>query len=306
MHTTAIVLGISLSSLSTFITADISDESFQPGEPYYGFQGELPPLHQAAKKGDLKAAQKLLAQGADVNEHDPLGDTPLILASGQGPIALVKALLSKGADVNGNNCGATALHQAARFNNAPIVRLLLAHGADINARGWYQMTPLYEAINHNGIVARDGHMHRPSIHARNEVIQLFIAKGADVNIGNDELDTPLHQAAYDRNVYNVQLLITHGANVNARCIYGFTPLHGAARVGNVEVVKALIHAGADVTLKKSPDGYPCEGYEDKTALEIAQHRLKGLESEKRHPFQTKQLRRELIKVIQILEAYQSK
>jgi len=54
---------------------------------------------QAAKDGAVEAMAGLLSEGADVNEQDEQGWTPLNWAAGRGDVAAVELLLAQGADV---------------------------------------------------------------------------------------------------------------------------------------------------------------------------------------------------------------
>ncbi|MEQ8224763.1 MAG: ankyrin repeat domain-containing protein, partial [Candidatus Eremiobacterota bacterium] len=56
-------------------------------------------LTDAAEANDLIKAEKLLKEGADVNEKSPSGYTPLMIASGLGNSQMVELLLTAGADV---------------------------------------------------------------------------------------------------------------------------------------------------------------------------------------------------------------
>ena len=58
----------------------------------------------------------------------------------------------------------------------------------------------------------------------NEVAELLIAKGADVNAKNDNGVTPSHLAAQKGHNEVVELLIVKGADVNAKTESGGTPL----------------------------------------------------------------------------------
>ena len=112
-----------------------------------------------------------------VFEH---GDTPLHDAAYRGYADVVKLLLAAGADVNAKDSfGDTPLHAAAINGQADVVKLLLAAGADVNAKGWIGYTPLHHA-------AYDGHA---------DVAKLLLAAGADVNARNTVGDTPLDAAA---------------------------------------------------------------------------------------------------------------
>jgi ankyrin repeat protein len=56
---------------------------------------------------------------------------------------VAQLLIAKGADINArNNSGETPLHQAASHNNKDVAQLLIAKGADINARNYKAETPL--------------------------------------------------------------------------------------------------------------------------------------------------------------------
>jgi uncharacterized protein len=56
-------------------------------------------LIEAVKNGDSAAAEMLIKGGADVNQQDEQGWTPLNFAAGKGDLAAVKLLVEKGADV---------------------------------------------------------------------------------------------------------------------------------------------------------------------------------------------------------------
>jgi ankyrin repeat protein len=56
-------------------------------------------LIEAVKTGNIAIVKELIEAGADVNQQDEGGWTPLNWAAGKGDIALVELLLEKGADV---------------------------------------------------------------------------------------------------------------------------------------------------------------------------------------------------------------
>lgn len=71
-------------------------------------------LQDAAKAGDLEAAKRLLAEGANVNGKDAKGITPLGVAVGFNKVPIIKLLLESDADVEQTDPkGNTALHYAA-------------------------------------------------------------------------------------------------------------------------------------------------------------------------------------------------
>lgn len=149
------------------------------------------PLHDAAKEGDLDKIEKLLAQGANVNEAGLA--TALHYAIRGGHVRAVELLISRGADVNAASTWGTPLHLAASAGLADITGLLLDHGADTNARRNTQ-TPLH-------VAATTG---------QTEVVRVLLDHGADVN-ALTELDEPaLHLAIIQGHTETADLLKERG------------------------------------------------------------------------------------------------
>src|SRR5262249_28729710 len=78
-------------------------------------------LFEAARGGDLETAERLLESGADVNQGDEQGWTPLNFASGRGNLAMVKLLIEKGADP----------FKTGRDNRTPYMIALAAGRVDV-------------------------------------------------------------------------------------------------------------------------------------------------------------------------------
>ena len=193
-----------------------------------GKTGEELSIHRAARKGDLEAVKRHLADGINVNAKDPhrrllgelLQSTPMHIAARIDHKEIVELLIANGADVNAEEkMGGTPLHYAATTAQKEIVELLIANGGDVNAKDKDGDTPLHGAA------------------LRKDFAVLLIAKGANVNAKGKYGETPLHRAAKSFNPNSifkeaVQLLIDKGANVNAKDDKGRTPLDWATHPDN--------------------------------------------------------------------------
>jgi ankyrin repeat protein len=126
-----------------------------PGEPTLG-EGTTP-LMRAAKNGDFRAMEILVAHGADVSIRQKSGGTALMLACGLGRgqgafqedvgtesdlFKAAQVAVSHGAAVNvANEQGGTPAHFAAQSGLNSVIRLLAQHGAALDAKDKQGRTP---------------------------------------------------------------------------------------------------------------------------------------------------------------------
>jgi ankyrin repeat protein len=216
------------------------------------------PLADTIKSGDRQSALAMIRAGADVNEPQNDGTTPLHWAVYQVDPELVATLLRSEAGANVSNAfGASPLSQAARVANPDMVAMLLDAGADPDMANSDGQTPLMLAA-WTGVV---------------EVAELLINHGANVNA--EEIWTgqsALMWAASRNHPDMAELLIASGADVRVRArtfdwerqitseprnqyrpAGGLTPLLYATRSGCLRCVQAIIEAGADVDMP-TPEG----------------------------------------------------
>jgi uncharacterized protein len=151
--------------------------------------------------------------------------------AGFGSAAQLDAMLTADpkAVTSRSSFGWTPLHVAAFAGNVANVELLLARGADANARATskFRNTPLQAAL----------------LSGQYATAKVLLERGADVYVRQAEGFTALHEAAQNGREDLVKLLLDHGAEVGARADDGRTALDMAEKKKHEKVI-ALLKAQA--------------------------------------------------------------
>jgi ankyrin repeat protein len=203
------------------------------------------PLMQAVGKGDIDKVKELLAGGAKVDEKDSRGRTALIFAVGDNDRA------------SGGRFGGGGAKPSAGSDDA-MVQLLLSHHADPNLATDDGTTPLLAAIAHHKVVSGPFDVKGSEDARVTKVKLLLAAGAkVNTSVKAETVDslrvgeTPLMAAAINGDPVLLQLLIARGADVNAKDQAGNTALIDAARVGHPEAVRLLIANHADVNARNA-------------------------------------------------------
>ncbi|RSL79782.1 hypothetical protein CEP51_007105 [Fusarium floridanum] len=192
-------------------------------------------LHQVYRQDDLSFIQQVLATGeVGLNSRDDRGRMPLHRAAREGNEVLARLLLEHGAAMEAKAGGQTPLHYAAREGNEVVAGLLLVHGADLRANDYSGQTPLHYATREGNAV----------------VAGLLLEHGADTETKAGG-QTPLHYAAREGNEVVVRLLLEHGADKETKDYVGLTPLDYAVMGGHYPVVSLLLNHEMDKEAKGS-------------------------------------------------------
>lgn len=155
------------------------------------------PIMTAASGGDISTVDKLLKTGANIEERDRYGYTPLMYAVYYDRYDAAKFLIEKHADVNARDAsGEFPLLVAVANDNAVMVKLLLDNGANVNARNASGMIPLHYAAIHS----------KPE--KNNNVTALLLERGADASVMDKDGQTPLKCALTYKMIDNVVLIRT--------------------------------------------------------------------------------------------------
>jgi len=111
------------------------------------FQSAAQGIFDACRKGDTSAIIAMIKVNPDtVNCRNEGGFTPLIIAGYKGQIEVVKLLLKHNADVNAKSGEGTVLMGACFKGNVELATLLIKHHADVNSANDLGTTPLMYAI----------------------------------------------------------------------------------------------------------------------------------------------------------------
>jgi ankyrin repeat protein len=161
----------------------------------------------------------LLDFGADPNERDEYGDTPLAYAAGRGQVEAMRYLIARGAKVRAHG---SPLVEAAYAGKIEAMRLLISLGADVNRPDEWGICPLHAAVYHP------------------PAVQFLLEAGADQNIAGMDGNTALHYAASYNQLESARLLLEHGADPSRKNLKGEMPYQAAERHSRAKSTPSLV------------------------------------------------------------------
>ena len=217
-------------------------------------------LPTAVQAGASKQALEMIRSGADVNQAQGDGSTPLLWAVNRQDYEVAQALLAKKANPNAvNEFGAMPLTEAARLNDDKLVKMLLEAGAQVDSANPDDESALMLAIKNGSL----------------PMTETLVKAGANVNrIEKFHNQTPLIYAAAGGHIGIVKLLLSRDADVRPRALYtdwpsqvtseprtqyrpvgGLNALMYAIRGGCYSCVEQLVAAGANVNFPDAGEGH---------------------------------------------------
>jgi ankyrin repeat protein len=219
-------MGVSLFAISSLSAQTAPDQS-----ELAAYSG----LHAAAATGDLDGLKRLIARGADLNDVDSHGRTPLMVAGYKRDVKAAELLIASGASVNALDSERYDLITiAAVADDLAMLQLAIRSGGNAaQVTSPYEGTALIAA-------AHLGHV---------EIVRALIDAKAPLDHVNNLDWTALIESIVlgdggRRHVACLKALVEAGANVNIPDGTGATPLALARRAGYTDMVRILEAAGA--------------------------------------------------------------
>lgn len=183
-------------------------------------------LHLAVEKNDTNAVIRLLRLGANINQTDKQGQTPIFEAAAKRLDGMLDVLAAHNAQTQHRDNQGRGLTEWAIENgaDATFISVLASYGAPFEPAQKTRRTPL----------------HRAAEQGRTDLIEALVQQGLDPNARDSDGKTPLHLATAAGHVAAMQALVAQGANATARDNDIVTPLHIAAEKGNLPVLDYLM------------------------------------------------------------------
>jgi ankyrin repeat protein len=217
-------------------------------------------LNEAAGHGHEDVIRALLAGGADMNNDEGNGLTPLHIAVKEGLTDTVRLLLENNADVNKTKNRGSALGSAVESGEEEIVNLLLIKGALVEGNEGPQFLSPVQAAVFKGY---------------EWIAEALLDAGADPNALDEAglSPSPLRYACQVDREDIARLLLERGADVNA-CDqrYSLTPIQFCCAMGYESLVHTLVAFNADIDAPH-PDGCALDRAVDKGHLSIVTYLL---------------------------------
>ncbi|XP_018322507.1 ankyrin repeat, SAM and basic leucine zipper domain-containing protein 1-like [Agrilus planipennis] len=190
----------------------------------------LDSLFFAIMRDDLETVNQLLDEGLDITVTVRDNWNLIMLAASTGAVAIVQELINRGADVSCNRDKYTTLMAACSCpsstapyeKSAQIAKLLVEHGADVNAISRKRMTPLMYAASNGNV----------------EIVQQLLPL-CDKDAEDNQGWTALFWAVNDNHAEVVKVLLEAGLNPEKNDIRSNSLLHYAT-MNDADDIKELL------------------------------------------------------------------
>jgi ankyrin repeat protein len=173
------------------------------------------PVALAVRNNDRELTQLLVAAGANINQWDRHGQTPLIFAAQEGTADLVDFLLKLHAspDLSDYKIGYTPLMWATSNDRVEIMESLLRGGAKVDVKNSLGQTALHVSAQYDCVQCAD----------------LLLRRGAVIDLQDAKGVTPFLVAIAENKLGVAAFLLKHGASARAKDAEGHDALFFARK-----------------------------------------------------------------------------
>lgn len=186
----------------------------------------------------------------EITQNAAAQDLPkaLYAAALAGRILYAEKLLRYGVDPNEPTLTSyrTPLQGAASRGHLDMIKLLLQHGADVNADTESKEFHLSRKAQYYNKATPGTALQAAAFAGQIEAVDLLLHEGANENLQSGYYGTALQAAAAGGRHDVLELLLNRGAQVNPLCGFYGNALEAAASTGSEVTVRALLEAGANV------------------------------------------------------------
>lgn len=216
------------------------------------------PLVQCCSRKFPDVAKFLIQNGANINEADIYGDTPLLAAVKSKSLTTVKAIVEEGADLNVNGL----IEESIKQNSLEIAKYLVEKKVKVSEddiiaaieQRKFQFIEVLLADSASENFKNDIFI-KVVQSGEIETINTMLQKGCDFKqVTQNDIEIGLFSALKVGKADSVEFFLKNGANINTVFSERFTPLSHAAYNAHEKLCEFLIKNGADVNLVDK-DGY---------------------------------------------------
>lgn len=224
-------------------------------------KGEYSALEVVAHEGSSQLLKVLLDSGIKfIKKAESQDEVAFCAALYFGNFENAEYMLTRGVDFKNMRLGdQILLNNLIELNKKPSIKWLIDHGIDVNKKLECEESPLHCAI----------------IQDNEEVIEMLLKAGADIEMVNNFIRTPLFSACYLDRLGATRLLLDHGAKTDIFTVEGYNALHYAIVPGSIKVIEYLIGRSFSNAMQNGTKAYLLHRVAYKKKTEMVKFLLKS-------------------------------